>query len=44
MVDQVARLRAEAEHPVRGVVFMGMGEPLLNYDAVMRAAGILAAP
>jgi 23S rRNA (adenine2503-C2)-methyltransferase len=23
---------------------MGMGEPLLNYDAVMRAAGILAAP
>ncbi len=44
MVDQVAAIRADAELPVRGVVFMGMGEPLLNYEAVMRAAGIMAAP
>src|SRR5207247_1034159 len=28
----------------RGVVFMGMGEPLLNYDRVMRAARILSEP
>jgi 23S rRNA (adenine2503-C2)-methyltransferase len=35
---------AEADHPMRGVVFMGMGEPLLNYDNVMRAARILSDP
>jgi 23S rRNA (adenine2503-C2)-methyltransferase len=34
----------EAEHPVRGVVFMGMGEPLLNYDNVLRAARIMSDP
>ncbi len=32
---------AEADRPVRGVVFMGMGEPLLNYDRVIRAASSL---
>jgi 23S rRNA (adenine2503-C2)-methyltransferase len=37
-------IAAEAEHPVRGVVFMGMGEPLLNYDNVVRAARILCDP
>jgi 23S rRNA (adenine2503-C2)-methyltransferase len=35
---------AEADHPVRGVVFMGMGEPLLNYENVMRASRILSDP
>jgi 23S rRNA (adenine2503-C2)-methyltransferase len=35
---------AEAEHPVRGVVFMGMGEPFLNYENVIRAARILSDP
>jgi 23S rRNA (adenine2503-C2)-methyltransferase len=29
---------------LRNVVFMGMGEPLLNYEAVMRAVGILLDP
>ena len=29
---------------LRNVVFMGMGEPLHNYDAVMRAVGILLDP
>ncbi len=33
---------AEADHPMRGVVFMGMGEPFLNYDNVIRAARILS--
>jgi 23S rRNA (adenine2503-C2)-methyltransferase len=28
--------------PLRNVVLMGMGEPLLNYDAVMRAIDILS--
>jgi 23S rRNA (adenine2503-C2)-methyltransferase len=44
MVDQVIRVAADSPHPVRGVVFMGMGEPLLNYDAVIRAARILSEP
>ena len=44
IVDQVAQIRAVSPHPVRGVVFMGMGEPMLNYDAVLRAADILSEP
>ncbi|MFN0064113.1 MAG: radical SAM protein [Myxococcaceae bacterium] len=44
MVDQVMQIRAEADRPVRGVVFMGMGEPLLNYNASLGAAGILSHP
>lgn len=44
MVDQVIRIRADSEYPVRGVVFMGMGEPMLNYDEVVRAARILSEP
>lgn len=44
IVDQVLRIREEADRPVRGVVFMGMGEPLLNYEATTRAARILCHP
>jgi 23S rRNA (adenine2503-C2)-methyltransferase len=44
MVEQVTRVRDESDVPVRGVVFMGMGEPMLNYDAVLTAAEILAEP
>jgi 23S rRNA (adenine2503-C2)-methyltransferase len=44
MVEQVLRIRAEADRPVRGVVFMGMGEPLLNPTEVLRAARILSHP
>ena len=44
MVDQAVQVAARARHPVRGVVFMGMGEPLLNLDAALRAARILSEP
>ena len=44
IVEQLRWVRAEADRPVRGVVFMGMGEPLQNYDRVMAAAQILSAP
>jgi 23S rRNA (adenine2503-C2)-methyltransferase len=44
IVDQVLQVRAEADRPVRGVVFMGMGEPLLNYANATRAARILCHP
>ncbi len=44
ILDQVLQIRAEADRPVRGVVFMGMGEPLLNYRETIRAAQILSHP
>ena len=44
MVEQVLRVREEADRPVRGVVFMGMGEPLLNYNQVMKAASVMCHP
>jgi 23S rRNA (adenine2503-C2)-methyltransferase len=44
MVDSVIRIAADSPHPVRGAVFMGMGEPMLNYEAVVRAARILSEP
>ena len=44
IVDQVVKIRADSPHPIRGVVFMGMGEPFLNYDAVMTAVRILSEP
>ena len=40
--DQVASIQADSPEPVRGVVYMGMGEPMLNYDAVIRSAHILS--
>ncbi len=47
IVDQVRfwarRLSASSEH-VTNVVFMGMGEPLLNLDAVVEAAAALTDP
>ncbi len=44
IVDQVMRIRQEADRPVRGVVFMGMGEPLLNYANATKAARIFCHP
>jgi 23S rRNA (adenine2503-C2)-methyltransferase len=44
ILDQILQIRREADRPVRGVVFMGMGEPFLNYAEVLRAAGILSHP
>lgn len=44
IVEQVRIVRDEAGLPVRHVVFMGMGEPLLNYENVIRAAGLLCEP
>ncbi|MBL8921091.1 MAG: radical SAM protein [Myxococcaceae bacterium] len=44
IVDQVLQLVREADRPVRGVVFMGMGEPLLNYANASRAARVMCHP
>jgi 23S rRNA (adenine2503-C2)-methyltransferase len=48
IVEQVLRLRRELPQGVRpgdtNLVMMGMGEPLENYDAVLRALGLLSDP
>jgi 23S rRNA (adenine2503-C2)-methyltransferase len=45
IVEQVLTVRRESpERPVTGVVFQGQGEPLQNYEAVIRAARILRDP
>ena len=46
IIDQVCRMREllEAERQITNVVFMGMGEPLLNLDAVIEAVRILLHP
>lgn len=45
MVEQVVMARRILENnPVRNVVFMGMGEPLANYEAVVRAVRIMLDP
>ena len=44
IIAQVLAVRDTAPAPLRGVVFMGMGEPLENLDAVLAAVRILASP
>jgi 23S rRNA (adenine2503-C2)-methyltransferase len=44
IIEQVMQMKALGKTPPTNIVFMGMGEPLLNYEAVMRAADILAEP
>jgi 23S rRNA (adenine2503-C2)-methyltransferase len=44
IVDQVLLVEREAGERVSHVVFMGMGEPLANYDATVRALRLLNAP
>jgi 23S rRNA (adenine2503-C2)-methyltransferase len=43
IADQVNVVEAENEK-VRNVVYMGMGEPLLNYDNVLKSVRILSEP
>jgi 23S rRNA (adenine2503-C2)-methyltransferase len=44
MVAQVLHVRRDSRRPVRGVVFMGQGEPFQNYEAVLDAAHALCDP
>ena len=41
IVDQVMQARAFAGKPITNLVYMGMGEPLLNYDNVMKSIEII---
>jgi 23S rRNA (adenine2503-C2)-methyltransferase len=42
IVDQVLNVRKESPNRITNLVYMGMGEPLMNYDAVMKSAEILS--
>ena len=44
IVSQLLHVRADSHLPVTGVVFMGQGEPFLNYDEVIAAAYALCDP
>ena len=44
ILDQLLTVRTEADRRISGVVFMGMGEPLLNLDNALRAANVMMAP
>jgi 23S rRNA (adenine2503-C2)-methyltransferase len=44
MVEQILRVEAASAEKVNNLVFMGMGEPLANYEQLMRAVGIINAP
>jgi 23S rRNA (adenine2503-C2)-methyltransferase len=42
IVDQFLQVRRTTAKKITNVVFMGMGEPLMNYDSVMRAVEIFS--
>ncbi len=44
IVEQVMQMKARSKYPPTNIVFMGMGEPMLNYESVMRASEILSEP
>lgn len=44
IVDQVCHVQKLTKQKVNNIVVMGMGEPLANYDNVLRALRILNAP
>ena len=44
IVDQIIAVEQEAGERLDNIVFMGMGEPLANYENLLRAISILNAP
>ncbi|MEJ2053405.1 MAG: 23S rRNA (adenine(2503)-C(2))-methyltransferase RlmN [Calditrichaceae bacterium] len=44
IIEQVLQMEERSKYPPTNIVFMGMGEPMLNYDAVMQAANVLSDP
>ncbi len=43
IVEQILRVEEASGETVNNLVFMGMGEPLANYDQLLRAIGIINA-
>lgn len=44
IVDQALKVKMDSDKPIKGIVFMGMGEPLLNEDNVLKAIEIFTEP
>ncbi len=44
IVDQLVAVERESGERIDNVVFMGMGEPLANYENLLRSIGIINAP
>jgi 23S rRNA (adenine2503-C2)-methyltransferase len=48
IVDQVVMMNARClevfDHPITNIVYMGMGEPLLAYDPVMKSIDLITSP
>ncbi|MCC7437052.1 MAG: 23S rRNA (adenine(2503)-C(2))-methyltransferase RlmN [Armatimonadetes bacterium] len=44
IIEQFLRVQDVAGQKITNIVFMGMGEPMLNYDAVFRAVALFADP
>jgi 23S rRNA (adenine2503-C2)-methyltransferase len=44
IVDQAIKVQKDSVHRIGGIVFMGMGEPFLNYPRVMEAARVFSDP
>lgn len=44
ILAQHRKVAEEADKPIRGIVFMGMGEPFLNYENVLRSARVFCEP
>ena len=44
IVEQILRVEEASGETVNNLVFMGMGEPLANYEQLLRAIGIINAP
>jgi 23S rRNA (adenine2503-C2)-methyltransferase len=42
ILDQVIQAQRHAERRITNLVYMGMGEPMLNYDEVMKSVDILS--
>lgn len=44
IIDQVIQVERELGTELTNIVFMGMGEPMLNYDNVIKACALLSHP
>jgi len=44
ILDQIIEIKKIREEPITNVVYMGMGEPFLNYSEVIKSAAILHDP
>ncbi len=44
IVDQLVQVQQDISEKIRNVVFMGMGEPLANYENVRKAIEIMVSP